>query len=283
MKHFRYLFAFLFISVTMISCDEKEIIIPEITPVASDRIVLIEDFSGVACVNCPNAGRAIDAIMVDHPDNVIAITVYTNELGLPYPQSKCDLRTESGVSIQNDLGVLAAKPAGTFNRVVLAGNDRFNLKPNLWENLVVDQLNNPVLANLNITHTYNESTRMITAKVTANAVADINEPVRISLCITENGIIDAQLDGGGLDLEYEHKHVLRDYITPFDGESFVNSMQANDLVQKTFEYQIPTDLGSITNNSCPIDAANCNLVAFIHYGSSTNKEVIQAAEVHVVE
>lgn len=71
---------FLFIAVLFNGCSETEIIVPKAGEIISDRVVLIEDFTGVKCPNCPNAAREITSLMGRYPKNVVAVAYHTEFL-----------------------------------------------------------------------------------------------------------------------------------------------------------------------------------------------------------
>ncbi|HMT78289.1 MAG TPA: hypothetical protein PKA44_11285, partial [Saprospiraceae bacterium] len=54
-------------------CNETEIVVPRVGEIVSDRVVLIEDFTGVKCPNCPNASREIANLSKKYPKNIVAI------------------------------------------------------------------------------------------------------------------------------------------------------------------------------------------------------------------
>jgi hypothetical protein len=112
--------------------------------------------------------------------------------------------------------------------------------------------------------------------IEGRAKVDIEDPVRISVMITESGIIDAQDDSenGGIVLDYVHNHVLRDMLTPFDGQMLASSLAAAEEFMAEFEYDVDTAW----------NAATCNIIAFISLQSNSGDiTVLQAGEIAVIE
>ena len=54
---------------------EKDRLIPNEVELSKGRSVLIEDYSGVGCVNCPTAAKAIAEAASAHGDKVVIVAV----------------------------------------------------------------------------------------------------------------------------------------------------------------------------------------------------------------
>jgi hypothetical protein len=110
----------------IISCDVEEG--PFITDYNSyinpDKKVLIEDFTGHLCPNCPNAARELDAIHDIYGDQIIGMAVHVSTtFARPYssnqaPNFQYDFRTQWGDNWDafyetSSIGL----PAGMINRI----------------------------------------------------------------------------------------------------------------------------------------------------------------------
>ena len=69
------------------SCDVKEgpFINDYNSYVNPDKKVLIEDFTGHLCPNCPDAARELDAIRNIYDDQVIGMAIHVSSFAKPYP------------------------------------------------------------------------------------------------------------------------------------------------------------------------------------------------------
>jgi hypothetical protein len=90
--------------------------------------------------------------------------------------------------------------------------------------------------------------------------------------ITESGIQDVQLTPGGKDAGYTHKHVLRDMMTNYDGDSVTETLSAGAEISKTYPMTLPLEW----------DENHCDVIAFVSLAGE-NKDVLQAHKVAVVE
>jgi len=153
--------------------------------------------------------------------------------------------------------------------------------PERWQNIVQDELNKPHVMNLVAEVDYDPVTREFTISAGGTAVEDLEGNYNMSVMLTESHIIDPQdnklADGSVITIEdYEHNHVLRMMLTPFDGESFGTNLSGGELINKTFSATLPDEDGTWI-------ADNMEVVVFVHRVDSGLKTVVQAFQTHLVE
>ncbi len=237
-----------------------------------ERNVLIEEFTGVQCVNCPEGSAKIEELLGIHGDNLIAISIHSGFFSTPYPQSAYDFRTSEGTSIENMLGPAIGYPAATINRKLFESEGGMILNKDKWAGYIATEKLNSPLMNVDIDKNYNATTRLldVTANLTFNET--VTTPVYLSVMITENNITDTQLTPDGLVEDYSHKHVLRGLLTNFDGDAYTGSTTVSASGSQTYTMTIPS---SWNINNCHI------IVAAHQFGS--NKEVYQANETSIID
>ena len=105
------------------SCDVEEgpFINDYDSYVNPDKKVLIEDFTGHTCQNCPDAARELDAISAIYPDQIIGMAIHVGSFAKPTPiigaPYDYDFRTNSGDVVDNAFGNISeALPRGMINR-----------------------------------------------------------------------------------------------------------------------------------------------------------------------
>ena len=85
------------------------------------------------------------------------------------------------------------------------------------------------------------------------------------------------MDDSSIDKEYEFENVLRDMVTPFDGEFVGSDLKAGDKIVKDFTFTLPQDDNLWV-------AENVNLVAFVTGGEDNAAlPVLNAVKKRVVE
>ncbi|MCB9295848.1 MAG: Omp28 family outer membrane lipoprotein [Lewinellaceae bacterium] len=247
----------------------------EVTPVDSQqRQVLIEEFTGVRCVNCPAGSAAIEGLLADYGQRLVAISIHAGSFAPPYPDSE-DFRTDEGTNLLSYLGAPLGYPTAVVNRKKFEGEFDLQLGRTQWPGFIVDELGSPPKVKIDIQNAYSDEDRRLEVKVTLYVEENIAEDeVHISVAITENDIQELQLtpSSGTPDPNYKHKHVLRDMLTTYNGDRIDEDLTAGAVIEKNYTMTLPT--GWV--------AENCEVVAFVNLDGD-NKEVLQAHQAGVTE
>jgi hypothetical protein len=237
------------------------------------RQVLIEDFTGVRCVNCPAGSEAINALLNIHGERLVAVGIHAGFFARPYDESNEDLSTPTGESILGLLGEPQGYPAAAINRTLFSGEESVFLGQNQWAGYIAEELLTPPSVKIEILPDFNTDDRTLDLTTKLYLQENIDFPdVRLTVYLVETNIIDAQLTPDGLKTDYTHKHVFRDAISAFDGDLLGEDLTANTTISRDFTYTLPDHW----------NADECSVIAFVHRGGGS-KEVLQAHEVKIVE
>lgn len=260
------------------SCTEVMVMLPDPTIIDTNRVILIEELTGVDCPNCPSGAAKLAGLIEQFDGNVIGVSIHGNFLATPLSSSKYDFRSELNDNLETYLRPWFGKPAATVNRIQQENQAEFAISNiDLWSQLVEAELEKPQTAAIIITHEYNEATRELTIDVEVEPWIDIEGDIRLSVMLTESHIIDAQKDQSVIIPDYEHNHMLREMLTAFDGDGFTSSMSAFETRSKSFTYTVPQE-----DDGLWVDE-NIEIVAFVSIVTPTTKDVLQASQVHLVE
>lgn len=239
------------------------------------RNVIVEEFTGVRCVNCPAGSALIADLLASHGERLIAVSIHAGEFSNPYSASLYDFRTPDGNQLLSYLGEPFGYPTAVVNRKLFSGQFDLQLGSGDWAGYVVSEKEIAPKVRIDIEPTFNPTSRSLSVKVSLYVDEAITEPnVRLSLLLTENGIKDLQLTPSSStpQADYSHKHVLRDFISNYDGDPIGEPLYVGAVVVKNFNYTLPADWKE----------DNCRLIAMVGL-SGASKDVLQAYEVHVVE
>lgn len=265
---------FFFLLFSLLSCNESRRVITPIVP-EGDRVVLLEEFTGKGCTNCPKGSREIDNLLSIYGDNLVVISIHAGLFANPniFQVGEFDLRTEEGEQLYNYLGPIIGYPTGVVNRTKFGGGlQQIN---SAWAAYISQELEEDPAVELTISHNYNQNTRKLDITVSGIALSSVQGDIRMSVSLTEDGIIDDQDDqeAGGIVPDYEHKHVLRDMATSFDGESFSSQLTTGQTFSKNYSMTLDEEWV----------AGKCSIVAFVSLVDSGNNtfRVLQAAEDHL--
>jgi len=249
------------------------------------RKVLLEDFTGHRCNNCPQAHKIVEDLQTLYGKQLIAVSIHAGIFAKPKSAPyDYDFRTAEGTILFNSFGV-SSNPIGMVNRVK-QGNGGYLVDKGAFATEVskkIDSLPEEPELYIYLKPVFN------TSDSTINLQADVtflsNLPAgKFNLCvmITESDIIEAQLNqdptlGNTPDiLDYHHNHVLRGMLTTTWGDEILDGTASDGMViNKSYS---GFKLGKDWNPK------NCHIVAFVYYADGAKeKEIIQAQEVELMK
>jgi len=249
-----------------------------------DKKVLIEDFTGHKCPNCPDAARELDAIHDIYGDQIIGMALHvTKSFARPNPIGNSfdyDFRTNWGDDWDAFYGISdAGLPRGMINRIGYQ-DESHKLGKDEWATTVANELKKEIDFKIYISS--DETSIFITSEVQNNINADYN----LVVCLTESNIINWQKDGGNNIENYEHNHVLRTVLIDQELSNSTNYV-AGQQIEKIINYDLTTlaqfNIDYSTNtaemgngNAGGWDANNMSVVAYIY--NTTTKEIAQVEE-----
>ena len=252
--------------------------------------VLIEDFTGHLCPNCPDAARELDAIHDIYGDQIIGMAIHVSKsFGRPYPASQApnfqyDFRTNWGDEWNEFYEISAAGlPRGMVNRIGVP-DESHKLGKDEWVGTVASELQKEV----NFIISIKGNTNSIT--VSSTLENDIANNFKLVVCLTESDIVNWQKDGQDNIDEYEHNHVLRTVISDASlsssssfekGEVIESSFDINlaELEQYNIDYSTnEAELGN--GNAGGWNIENMSVIAYIY--DNTTKEIVQVEEAHLM-
>ena len=235
---------FIGLCILLISCKEEPLSVSLVSPEKGARKVLIEEFTGVRCVNCPQGTDEILNLQSIYGDDVVAVAIHAGFFAKTYSDSKFDFKTEAGEKIEAMLGAPLGYPAAIINRRKFAGEQGFQLPRQSWAGHINNELQKEPLVSVNIETSFDEFSRKLDVKVFVIAEERVSTGTRLTVMLTEDNIIDPQAnvaESSGKTIEYNHKHVLREILTSFDGNSLAEGMVKGEIIQRNFSFEVPGD------------------------------------------
>ncbi|WMX14371.1 Omp28-related outer membrane protein [Aureispira sp. CCB-E] len=264
-KMYHYIIATIVLSALLsIGCEENP---PQITPCQTDRVVLVEEFTGVHCSGCPKGHQKIKELQAQYPNKIIPIALHAGYLARPH--NGWDFRIAEGVEIHSWSKPLG-EPSINVNRQYFADKGVYGIiYPNTWAGPIAEEMCLPPDASIELTPTFDVGTRALSVTVDVapvNAVK-MKENVAISVVITENNVIAPQLTDSGWENSYTHNHMARAFLTDTWGTKIQEKGAVLVPYRETYTYTLPTGW----------DENNCHIVAFVHY-QGDERYILQATE-----
>lgn len=263
-----------YIEGTLYDCNYQQAF-----PVKPIRKILIEDFTGWNCPNCPEAARIIEDIADRYPCHLVSIAIHAGYftygfLGEGGPEFTTDVGFELGGDGTAESGFfnVSLQPIGVMDRK--QWNDEFKIAKELWADSLVSFLSENVFSNIGIeiSNEFDTPSNTLTSTITTKTYGIIESKLSLVVYLTESHILGKQVDGSQTLYDYEHNHVLRAGLNGTWGEeiSSASSVASNATFTNSFT-------SIFADEWIP---QNCKVIAFVT--NTETKEVIQVEEMEVV-
>lgn len=230
-----------------------------------NRKAILEEFTGINCVFCPQGHQIANAIKASNPDNFFVINIHQGGFANPQDEQP-DFRTQFGTPIVNQSfsGTGFGYPSGTVNRTNFPGREMTNPGTTAMNRANWTVPSNQIMAmpsylNVGVEAEISIETRLLTVTVevyyTGNSPQSIN---KLNIALLQNNTLGPQV-GGNMGNEYPHMHRLVHMLTGQWGVDITSTSQGS-LYQNTFTYTIPEHY-----NNIPVDLflAEMEVVAFV--------------------
>lgn len=270
------------VALTFVGCDviegpymnlsEREdvtVVFPDLKPDEVYRKVLMEEYTGHRCSNCPAAHQVLDQLHSVYGDTLVIVGIHATSLAstnLDYPY---DFRTGVGDQLANDFGINAI-PAAVFNRE----NDHpGGLGKDEWMGKLRELDRSSVPAAIQLINEYSASAASLKVNAKVTMLEEYEHPLYLSLFLIEDGIVQPQLSGMTMIPEYTHNHVLRAALNGTYGAY----LTTDGLLEKDNAYTYGSSISFLEHDW---NAANCTVVAFLY--DRTNGKVLQVETLPVL-
>lgn len=178
--------------------------------------VLLEEFTGHQCPNCPEGTELAKQLKDLYGDKFIIIAYHAGWFARTSSSFTTDFTTSVGDEF-NDAFEIQANPSGLINRRanLIEGGDLV-LSSTQWSSATATTIEEEPKLKLSISHTYNSSNQALSVTVNATTLTDVNS-LLVSVFITEDNIVspqkttsdDPNANEHGVIVDYVHYNVFR--------------------------------------------------------------------------
>ena len=193
--------------VLVVSCDEVKFNdrLTYVEPPEACRGVLIEDYTGQYCVNCPRATEEIERLVKEYGDTtVIAVAIHSG----PFSKNKGEmspLYTEVGDMYFNAWG-LSSQPIGLIDRLF----DSTPFSYTDWAGGVNYEIANEPPVNFQTRVNYDIDSRQAAIEVQTIGLDSALVSGKLQVWLVEDSIDSFQyMPDGSITEHYNHMHVFR--------------------------------------------------------------------------
>ncbi len=247
---------------------------PPDTTTQTVKTVLVEDYTGHTCPNCPSAAVEAEHLKETYGNNkVIVIAVHAGHFAEPRPGTifSLDLRSNIGNEWDDYFGISnIGNPKGLIDRVTFPQG--MVLGVGIWSSKVLQELNKTPQVSIKITNSFNQVQNGLTTTVSGRFLASLDGDYFLQVCLTEDSIIGAQMNGSNYNENYVFMDVLRSGMNTNWGEhiSEGGSVVKDQPFEKTYTQIFKSDW----------IPKHCHVVAFIY--KNADKSILQTAEKNVI-
>ena len=236
------------------------------------RTLLLEQFTGQSCGNCPEGSRAIEALIFNNEDRVIWVAHHTFNY-----DSFC---TEPSLRYQAFFHGSMEAPIMMLNRTthhlelettdgvkemdVLTTVPSYFAYANNYKNFLDDEIAQPARVSVDIDQSYDESTGTLIITVSGKKTGELEgKHVGLTVFILEDGQVAYQ-NGGSED--YVHNNIMREVITDYTGDALECDENGQYIME--YAYKIPSKFISYESRETTVPVRrNMKIVAFVsNYG-----------------
>lgn len=245
-------------------------------PAKEEKSVLIEDVSGVRCVNCPEAAEIAHELKKDHPGRVVVVTLHpTSNANLTTTISGNDtLNSQEAENIyQNLIGGAQGLPTGSVDRKKYTGESRIAVSPTSWTGYTNDQMATDARVNLELNITASKADRTAKLDVKTTFTEEDASPVFLTIMVLESELVQPQITRSGQVDDYVHHDILRYTHTNYSGLKLADDVTKGLVCEKGFELTIPEKY----------NLDHVAIAVMVNKVDADNKEILQVKEVLYTE
>lgn len=269
-----------------ISCDtieeDERLIYPKgqtsettpITKVDTIQKVLLEDYTGWKCVNCPRAAAKATEMISKYGEQLVVMAVHATAFANPSTgNNNLDFKTEYGEKWAIDFGCTSL-PTGIINRKKIGGV--YTVGDANWDSQIQSTINSQEhIMNINLGAEYRSEDNQILVSTENIFLKDYTSAMLINVVVLESGIIGVQYNsdpnfGTTPKInDYVFNHVLRKNAL-IDYSLSLNGVTKETILKKNYLIDVDPDIQ---------DISKCTVVVFVT--DAQTKEIIQVNEIHL--
>ena len=184
--------------------------------------ILLEDYTGHKCPNCPAAAVIAHSQEAYYNGQLLVLAVHAGYYAIPGTgEFAVDFRTTAGEEWNTDFK-MQAYPSGMINRQLFNGKQVLGSEE--WVTDLAGIANQSPGAIMAIINTYDSTSRTVNSLVYSQFIQSMSGSYNLTVCVTEDGIISAQDSANITVHNYLFKDVLRGVVNGTYGETLTKSV-----------------------------------------------------------
>lgn len=239
-----------------------------VSTTVENRKAILEEFTGIHCVYCPQGHAIAEQILNNHPGDAFAINIHQGGYAEP-GANEPDFRTPFGNAIANQTG-LTGYPAGTVNRHYFPGRQMgaagtTAMGRSSWSVSANDIIAMSSYLNMAVEASIDIDTRELVVHVESYYTGTSPQSTNLlNVALLQNNTLGPQT-GGNAGNNYVHMRRLVHLVTGQWGEE-ITTTTSGTFVDRTYTYTIPA-----AYNDVPAVLSDMEIVVFM---TETHQEII---------
>ena len=248
MKNILYLLLLLPLLSSCDQVDENDRYI-EVGQIQVARRVLLEEFTGQHCTNCPDAHAIIERLEEQYGEDLIVVSIHAGNFGV---QSPFGLMQQEGDQYANRWDI-KAYPAGVVDR---KGGQ---MTMDAWSSAIRTAAEEETNLEIELKAEFAEDNSVI--NVTTHLLSSEDLTGYLQLWVVENGVIAEQYNGNQTISDYVHNNVFRGCVNGLWGQE----ISIKSGISQEFDNSMATVLTGTPVSKWNLD--NIYIVGFVYNDS----------------
>jgi hypothetical protein len=213
-------------------------------PPAQDKNILIEDISGVNCVNCPDAAIKAEEIKARTNGRVVVSTMLPDSNLLSEFTNPKDIFTDLTLNSINQLLNFIGPPSGLPTGMINRGDfgQGLTIPYPRWDGHVDDELLLTTMVNVELDKELSADKKTLIAKIKITYTDNPTDSLQnITLYLAENDITGVQKGRNGIMNNYVFQHVVRAFATSAVGDPIKVKLEKGRVIEREYQFDIAAD------------------------------------------
>ncbi|MBH19297.1 MAG: hypothetical protein CL851_02625 [Crocinitomicaceae bacterium] len=214
-------------------------------PNNNPKSILLEDYTGHKCTNCPEAAQIAKDLEDDTSKNVIVSTIHASQDGTFQSTDNIfinNYETEAGNEYVrgSEMPGFLGNPMGTINRNDGGLSNSSWYFASDWLNGVNNELNSAFSLNIQLQYYYFTQTNGLFIHTETSILNDLTGEYHLVIYLIRDDIVSPQkFNSGIIDTNYHHHAVLSDNINGTWGTPIINGTAEKDsMIYNNFTYEL---------------------------------------------
>lgn len=247
---------------------------------ADAKKYLVEELTGVRCVNCPEGAEELENLNNANGNSFVIVAHHFGSLTSPIAnKSTQDFRTDQGREIMNLIfGGQSNKPSVSFDRLPLSSgaNPYFFDGMTQWPAAINQMKDHASTSPVNIKiESTPEGTENYTIHTRLAFTEAVDYPVNLHIYVVESDIWDGFIAS---DDPIRYDHVFRKALTPIPGRAILRDLESIEA-GRVYEYTTQFEWDKNSGQEQFWKEENMSVIVFATKQDDQNKNAIQAAEI----